>query len=568
MNIGAIIIAIVIVRGFASWSKQGSQQAPNTGVSIIHQEVSFRFFLLTVLYVSLYGVLFFLIYSILDSVLPPIRIDRLRDFFLISVAAIAPLLIFRAAPPWLAWHVFRPFGLHFLARFCYWFTLGASKRELEGFSDLLRASKGYSPLSADDGQQSPTEKNLRPTFLKRKPIPLKIDDWTIAASALAAEVRGDSESSKRLLRSFELCPPGMGPSGNLRRFAFEELAWLAVARGEWEQAGYCAGLMTGRGRPILRILVSAALTGRGNRACLWFAWLISPKRMTALPFALAASKKRLLYESEVHVPDNLESDSEPRGMHMRLLYRAAEGVPLSMEEVFRLAFLWERELTFQNKEKLLLWGMELGARDVLGTAERIRENVLVEMTELALVADGYIPAMTVDDDEEGNGSFVDDLMIRLKNQLYEDVSHAEERFELPEEVQLSDGDLMGKWHAWLGMHETVSLFQRLLGDDEMSVLWYGGLETTAWNGAAQIYNSTPKRTAWISIVMFYWVAEICGRMGHVEGEATNRNNMKLCGYSEPFLRRLLSVINGYVRKVVEMGEQGIASVRKRLQRDR
>ena len=564
MHIGAIIIVIIIIRCLANRSGQGVKPAQSSGSNLVYQDVSFRSVFLVVFYVSLYAVLIFPFYDALERILPPFRITWLRDLLLIAGAGIPPLVLFRAVPPWLAWRVCRPLRIPFLARFFYWFTPGATVRELESFAALLRAARGFEPSPPVAKEDSKKEKMLRFFLLKRKPLPFRIDDWLIASTALAAEVRGDYDRTRRLIRCFDLCPPEMRASGILRRFAFEEMALNAAKRGEWEEVMHRANLGAGRSMPLLKLLATAGQNGRVNRIMLWLAWLISPKRLTSFPFVLDAQKGCAAPHGTSHVQDYPESDSNPRKTHLRLLQRASEGAPVAMEEVFCLARTWDGELTSRSEENLLRRGMELGARDVLGIAGKIRESVLDELGELAAVADGRMPEEVFDDWEEEDPSCVDELLSRLRNRLYDQVSRAQDQFEVESGATLSDEEIQERWEIWLALHDAASRLHRLLGTDELATLWYGGLGNTAWNSASRIFNSTGERTAWIAILMFYWVAEISELLGDEESRETNLNNMKICGYSQPyslrrFLLRIWSPVRRLRRKLVGSGIRGTSN---------
>ena len=192
------------------------------------------------------------------------------------------------------------------------------------------------------------------------------------------------------------------------------------------------------------------------------------------------------------------------------------------------------------------------AENFLGDVRAIEETVLEELEELTAAAEGEIPeAVTAEMEGNGGISCETRLALRLRNRLHDDVHRAQELFRLEKDHQFAE-DLMESWEIWLELHGAASRLHRMLGTNELATLWYGGLRDVAWNNASRIFNSSGKRTAWISIIMFHWVATTSQLLGDEEGMTVNRNNMKICGYAPPnkFLSRLLrmtSHLRSYVR---------------------
>ncbi len=87
--------------------------------------------------------------------------------------------------------------------------------------------------------------------------------------------------------------------------------------------------------------------------------------------------------------------SSLRLTHMSILFKASEGISIEIGEVFRLAGSWANEFSVHKKDNLLRRGMELGARDVFGLAQKIEESVLDELEEMAAAAEGEIPGKSL-----------------------------------------------------------------------------------------------------------------------------------------------------------------------------
>lgn len=478
--------------------------------------------------------------AILIAAPAPVEFSEFRQSSqFIGAVVLLTLVLLRTVPPWLAWRVCRPLKLSFLGRFCFWFTLGAKARELENFADLLNASCGIPPGSPPVEKSGVKEKIQRFLKVKNNPRPLVVDAGTIMALALAAEFQGDSQQARRQLQAFALCPPGMKIPRMLRRLAFEELAWCSATRGDWSSVRYYARRGGRRGTLLLRWLADAALTGRVHRFRLWFAWLVAPARGRTLALvqdALRRTEAPFTPQSALPVPEE-----SLRGTHLRLLRQAADGLPVSMTTVFALARRWDGEFNHRRAEMLLQRGLALGARDVLGIAARIHESVLDELEELAVVADGAMPAdmvLTLKDEKPSGAA---QLALRLKNRMYDDISRVQRLFrEQIKEAALTDEAILQSWEQWLALQEAVAWCQCLLGPEELATLWYNGLQTDAWNGACDLSKACGHRVAWISILQCYWVAEIAEQVGDEEAKTTNQKNMKLCGYRPPFLlQRLL-----------------------------
>ena len=381
--LAVLVILYLIVDGKARSEKS---QAPARRVpknSAIDGELTLRFFFLTFFLCTEFLTLFVLgAFALLKATLS-IKPEWLMNI-VISGAAIPALFILVWSYPWLAWRLCRPLGLFFFARRFYWFTPGATRRDLQDFEALLRASRGVPPAPPPQRKNGSRGKILK--FSAKRPLPFLVDAKTTLTLALAREVLGDYARTERLLRTFELCPPGLKALGRFRLFAFEELAWHAAKRGDWNAVLRRARMGSGRGMLLMRLLAEKHSGRRVHWSALWFALLISPSRRRAV---------RLVFNTEKLVPSEIAQWSSSReglrSTHISLLSKASEGISIDLGDVFRLARSWDHEFSVRKKDNLLRRGMELGARDVFGLAKRIEENVLDELAEMAAAAEGDPP---------------------------------------------------------------------------------------------------------------------------------------------------------------------------------
>jgi hypothetical protein len=458
---------------------------------------------------------------------PLVFIYLIRDWRIDSIPAVplAGLILFILTwrffiPPWLAWRVCRPLGLFFPGRFFYYFavdTPGTPQR----FETLMRIAQRR--------------------ISKHPPTPFSPDAWTTATHALLWEIRGNASKADDLLQAFDLCPPGIKTSRILRRYAFEELAWHAAKRGDWKTVQHRASLGVGRGARFFKLLAEMHLQHYVNRTYLLLAWMVSPLRLRAWPFVRPLLGMCDDNGIKLPGPEQPAPDRDPRRTHLDLLCKASQGEPVAMEEVFLLAQKWDEQWTGLEKENLLRRGMELGARNVLTITQTIEEMVLDELEELAAAADGAIPQEIAADMTDADLSYAARLGWRIRNRLYDDMNRAQALIKIEKAQPLAEEEIQEYWENWLHMQATVSRLCRILGSDELGTLWHAGLRSVAWNNPVNLYNGCGKRSAWISIIMFYWVVTISRQLEDEQAETANRGNMTICGYAAPrrFRSRLL-----------------------------
>ena len=147
---------------------------------------------------------------------------------------------------------------------------------------------------------------------------------------------------------------------------------------------------------------------------------------------------------------------------------------------------------------------------------------------MASAAEGEIPREVLAGIDEDETSYEQRLFSRLRARLYSDIDALLDRFRVESGEKVEEGNLLEHWENWLSLRESVSRFHRLLGKDELSILWYGTLRNAVWNSITRIFNDHGYRVAFISMIMFNWVTEMCRLLGDEEGATVNRNNTKLC----------------------------------------
>ena len=493
------VLALVLYLIIAACKKEKSSGRPGAGVN---SSVSLRTIFLTVLLLPQSLFLFVFFSELIHPLFSSIKIPWLGIQYALATSITFSLIYY--AFPWLAWRVCRPIGLSRLSRLFFWFTPLANRKDLDNFAALLRASRGISP------EPPPPEKNhigvkIRKFLALCRRPPFVVDSWAVVMFALAREVQGDNVRAERLLRTFDLCPPGLATLGRVRRFAFEELAWHAARRRDWKTV-LRRVRFAGMRMPLLKLLAEKHLGRRASRTRIWLAFLISPSRIRAFRFVLDAIKRGGEQPSMPETPSGMQTGL--RLTHLRLLLKASEGTYVGMEEVLRLANSWSSELTNRKQEALLRRGMELGARDVLGLAGRIEESVLDELEEIISRATGKIPEEVLTGMKEGEASFVTKLVLRLKNRLFEDVHNIQELFKVEQGETVADKDLLERWDMWLILHESASRLQQLIGTDELATLWYGTMRNAVWNSTSRIFNASNARTAFISMIMYKWLVDV------------------------------------------------------------
>ncbi len=268
-------------------------QAPATRTPAktgVNGKLTWRALLLTFFLIQEYSALVALATFALLPATTWIKPEWLREAIVIAGAALPALLILIRSCPWLAWRICRPMGLFFLARRIYWFTPGATRRDLENFETLLLASRSIPPAPSPPVKNGLRQKVLRFLHIDKRPLPFLVDARTTLMLALAREVQGDQDRAERLLQTFELCPPALKALGVFRPFVFEELAWHAAKRGDWNAVFRRARMGSGRGMLLMRLIAEKHSGRRVHWAALWFAVLISPSRRRALRLFSDAQK--------------------------------------------------------------------------------------------------------------------------------------------------------------------------------------------------------------------------------------------------------------------------------------
>lgn len=520
-----VLCFAIIIYVAARTGKAERAAAGGVGGTGLNQEVSFRAVFLAVFFFCNYAVAVFLLSRLINRLLPSMQVAWHRDLITFFSAGIPPGIFFWFLFPWLSWRICDAARFFRLGRFFYWFSPGARKVDLANFAILSDAVRGIAPVPPPPERNGFREKLLKFFLLYRKPRPFVVDGWAVVALALVREVQGDHIRAERLLRSFDICPPGIGTLGNLRHYAFEELAWHAAAHGDWEAVLHRVSLGGSRRSLLLRRIAEAHLDGRANSIALWLMLVISPRRLRAFRLIRDVTRPGRLPDAPSR---GAGYGGGTRDTHLRLLSRVSEGDPVEMEDVLLLAEAWDDEFARRKEDRLLRRGMELGARDVLGIAQRVEEGVLDELEELAAGADGCIPERFRAAMKDAGQTLVARLALRFRSRLHDELNRITELFQVAPEEKVPDADLLERWESWLALHESAERLQRLMGTDELAAAWYGGLRDAVWNSASRIFNTWGRKTVFISIIMFHWVTEVSRQVGDEEGTKVNRNNMKIC----------------------------------------
>ncbi len=513
---------VLIIYLFYHFSAKKNDGAAVTANVFANSSTSNRFISLSVLTVTI----FFATVFFLSEAFGP-HLNRVTPLWLSNIIACAlylilPIALLRNGPPWLAWRVVRHLRSPLLVRIAFWFTPGEKRSDLVGFARLVAASYGCNPVpSALPDAPSGWRQKLRVFFMMRATSAEKtIDHWAVAALALYAEVSGDPLKADRYVRSFDIISRHRQIPRLVRIFAFEALAWQAARRGDWEAVLSRTRLGTGRSMPLLRMLACGHLSGQVNKPLLWLAWLLAPSRITSFSYVQSLVAQPKL---KAPVPANQTLQIE----HLQLLRNAAEGKPVELTHVLTLAMNWQKQLTAETHAKLLARGLELGVREVHVVTELIPQTLLSELEELAAEARGKLPDEIVANWDEWQQTLAGDIVVRLRNRLFARLETAAEDFLIgPDEPP---PPLRECWERWLTMQEATERLGTLMGIDDLSTAWYGGLRLTAWNGACRVYNHYGAESAWVGHIMFSWVVKMAEKTGDQDAAEVNRNNVLQCG---------------------------------------
>ena len=530
MNIGAILLIMYLFSRF--FKNKDTTSSVSTSVG---QESSSRTITVSVLSVVLFFIVTYVIMVNCQSHLDQIRSNWLRDIASFLVYIVIPITLIRCGPPWLAWRVLRHLGHALPARIIFWFTPGEGKSDLIGFARLVEASGGHD-LTATKPPPSTLRKRLRVFFmLGEQELQGDLDAWAVAAHALYAEISGDPQKAGHYIHSFNLLARSSQAPRLVRIFAFEQFALHAAKRGAWGTVANYAAFGAGRSMPLLRLLAKGHITGTCNWALLALYWIIAPCRLATFPYLRSLLSPQRSSDAQAATP----SDETFQVAHLRLLSDAAEGRPIELVQVLRLAAAWQSALTSESSAAILARGMEVGARDSRGVADAIPEELLAEMEELVAVATGGLPEDIFVNWEEWRETLVGTVVMRLRSRLFQKLEESSAKF-FDDDAEHAP-PLLQCWDTWLAMHDATERLGYLMGTEDVATAWYGGLQITAWNGACRVSNTYGSKGNWISYLMFSWVVRIADIVEDEEAARVNRNNAATCSIPlyttfESFLR--------------------------------
>lgn len=515
MNLGVIMLI-----GYLVYRSYGKQQAGTAAANTATVQFPWRTITVSVLTFSVFFAGVFLQLEWLQPYIDRIGSSFLRDVAPVTVYFLFPILVLRCGLPWFAWRVCRHLRHPLPARFVFWFTPGERRAALAGFARLVAASCGRHPVSAQP-HRSALRKKLREFFLlEDEGARVEVDAWTVAALAVHAAVCGNARQAERYLDSFDQLRRVQIP-GLVRVFAFEWLALHAAKRGDWWSVARLARFGTGRSTLLIRELAAAHLSGRARRPLLLLGWIVAPCRIATFPLL------RGLLQAEAVASAAEASAQSFQVEHLRLLRDAAEGREIGLATVLSLASAWQEKLTAESQAELLARGMVVEARDAQGAVAAISETLLAQLEELAAGGVGLMPMEVWENWEEWQDTLVGTVVLRLRNRLFVQLEEAALRFHGDDDEEVPP--LLQCWEHWLALRDATERLGTLMGKDDVATAWYGGLRDQAWNGACRVFNTYGKQSAWVSHLMFGWVATVAEKLGDEEAAEVNRRNVDVCG---------------------------------------
>ena len=210
------VLALVLYLIIAACKKEKSSGSAGRPGTVVNSTVSLRTIFLTVLLLPQSLFLFVFFSELIHPLFSFIKIPWLGTLFQYAFSTSITFSLIYYAFPWLAWRICRPIGLSWLSRLLYWFTPLANRKDLDNFAALLRASRGISPEPPPPEKNNIGVKIRKLLALYRRP-PFVVDSSAVVMYALAREVQGDNVRAERLLRTFDLCQPGLATLGRVRR---------------------------------------------------------------------------------------------------------------------------------------------------------------------------------------------------------------------------------------------------------------------------------------------------------------------------------------------------------------
>ncbi|HEX3553068.1 MAG TPA: hypothetical protein VIA62_07560 [Thermoanaerobaculia bacterium] len=448
-------------------------------------------------------VLFIFVYLPLALTVTIFVSDTTRSEPLTWLAFIAMMLVLGPGPRWLAWRLLGPFGLAGLGRVCLWLAPFGLLETFRGNLAFFASAYGGKP-----GRESRTA-----------------SWWLLFAAALDGEAQGSPRQTEQLLEMLDPATAGRLP-WRLGSQGIELLAWPAIERGAWEEAGRRLAPGHGRGVRLLRRLAAIHGGQASPSAVLWLLWLRAPERRRTLPLVRSALKPAEPAPRPVERlgPRRIQATGEddPFRRHLELLAAAAAGQPVRPARVQALADRWEAELGADAQLRLMVRGAELGVTDVQTVVAALPPSIASELEALAEAAEGPWPAPRRPE------SLAAQVRRRRLDRLFAAVQTEVEPFlghDLKDFPRKLDAPLV-EVERWLRFRRSL---RRLLESEAeaLPTAWHNGLRLAACNWPVYLLRTYGPDAHWACREMSRWCEGLARQVGDAEIAKLSHGNARI-----------------------------------------
>ncbi|MBW8877937.1 MAG: hypothetical protein JF614_23490 [Acidobacteria bacterium] len=419
------------------------------------------------------------------------------------LAFIAAVLALGPGPRWLAWRVLGPLGFSALGRVCLWLAPFGLLETFRGNRAFFASAYGGKP-----GRESRTA-----------------SWWLLFAAALDGEAQGSPRQAEQLLEMLDPETAGRLP-WRLRGQGIELLAWPAIERAAWEEAGRRLAPGHGRGVRLLRRLATVHGGQAPQSAVLWLLWLLAPERRRTLPLVRSALKpaERAPGPAERPGPRRIPATGEDNVFHrhLGLLSAAAAGQPVRPAKVQALADRWEAELGGDAQLRLMIRGAELGVADVQAVVAAWPRSIESELEDLAEAAEGPWP------EPRRRESLAAQVRRHRLDRLFAAVQAEVEPFrghgfnDFPRKLDTP----LAEVERWLQFRRSL---RRLLESEAeaLPTAWHNGLRLAACNWPVFLLRTYGPDAHWACREMSRWCEGLARQMGDAEIAKLSHGNARI-----------------------------------------
>ena len=448
--------------------------------------------------------LYVVVYLPLAVVVAMVVNDATGSESLAWLAFVATALALGPGPRWLVWRVLGPFGLGALGRALLWLTPFGLLETFRGNRAFFAAAYGGGPK-----QESGTA-----------------SWWLLFAAALDGEAQGSPRQADPLLEMLDDPETAGRLPWRLRGQGIELLAWPAIERADWEEAGRRLAPGRGRGVRLLRRLAAVHGGEASPSAVLWLLWLLAPERRRTLSLVRSALKpaERAPRPAERPGPRRIPAAGEENTfhLHLELLASAAAGQPVRPARVQALADRWEAELGREVQLRLMIRGAELGVADVQAVVAAWPRSIESELEDLAEAAEGPWPA------PRRRESLAAQVRRRRLDRLFAAVQAEVEPFrghgfnDFPRKLDTPRAEV----ERWLRFRRSL---RRLLESEAeaLPTAWHNGLRLAACNWPVFLLRTYGPDAHWACREMSRWCEGLARQVGDAEIAKLSHGNARI-----------------------------------------